>query len=359
MQWKYDLQDYQGELTDDKCTILRNVILERFGFDPGREHTRDALDALCLRNAFHPIKEYLDALQWDGVQRLETWLTRLLGATDTELNSAIGRIVLIAAVRRIRHPGCKFDNIMVLEGTQGSGKSTAISILAGEYFSDSNILALDEKAQAEALEGVWLYEIAELSGLHRSDVDRLKAFLSRQVDRVRPAYARFREDRPRQCIFIGTTNNKDSYLTDTTGNRRWWPVRTGNINLEALQAERDQLWAEAAYMEAAGSPITLPEELWPSAAAEQEARVEIDPWLDRLSNLERLTLNIERADGELRAASSDILGDVLDIPASQQHQKHTKRLAAVMKNLGWDGPVSIRIKGKVTRGYRRPLESGE
>ena len=163
-------------------------------------------------------------------------MTTYLGAEDTPLNAAIGRIVLIAAVRRVREPGVKFDTILVLEGEQGVGKSTVIRVLAGsENFSDQDILTLDGKAQMELLEGVWLYELCELEGLSRAETSKVKAFASRSVDHGRPAYARFKETRPRQCVFVGTTND-DQYLRDMTGNRRFWPVKVDKIDLEALAA---------------------------------------------------------------------------------------------------------------------------
>ena len=215
------IQEYQGSLSDDACSALRHMVIEQFGFDPGKEPTRDAAETLAIENAFHPIRNHLDGLKWDGEPRLDRWMTTYLGADGTPLNAAIGRIVLIAAVRRVRQPGVKFDTILVLEGEQGVGKSTAIKILAGpENFSDQNILTLDPKAQMELLEGVWIYELCELEGLSRAETSKVKAFASRSVDQGRPAYGRFKETRPRQVVFIGTTN-EDKYLRDTIGNRRF------------------------------------------------------------------------------------------------------------------------------------------
>jgi hypothetical protein len=177
------IQEYQGNLSDDACSALRHMVIERFGFDPGKEPTRDAAETLAIENAFHPIRNYLDGLKWDGASRLDRWMTTYLGADDTPLNAAVGRIVLVAAVRRVRQPGIKFDTILVLEGEQGVGKSTAIKILAGpENFSDQNILTLDPKAQMELLEGVWIYELCELEGLSRAETSKVKAFASRSVD---------------------------------------------------------------------------------------------------------------------------------------------------------------------------------
>jgi hypothetical protein len=347
-----EIQEYQGDLSDDVCAALRHEIIEKFGFDPYKENSRDAAQTLSLQNPFHPILEYLNGLNWDGRQRIDGWLHTYLGAENTELNSVIGTIVLIAAVRRIREPGTKFDTILVLEGTQGGGKSTAIRILAGEKnFSDQEILSLDPKTQMEALEGVWVYEIAELEGISRSDTGKVKAFASRSIDQGRPAYARFKEKRPRQVVFIGTTND-DKYLRDTTGNRRFWPVKVGTINLELLAIDRDQLWAEAASKEAKGYSLVLPQELWPLAQKEQDARLEDDPWLDSLSTI--TPQNCDRVEGYIRISSKTLLFDFLHVPTERQQQYHLKRLAGLMRKLGWEGPRPLRMAdGTTTRAYQR------
>lgn len=354
------LQAFQGELSDDGCAVLRHMILERFRFDPGKDHTREAANTLCLENSFHPIRDYLDRLHWDGQGRIELWLTAYLGAEDTPLNRAIGRIMLVAAVRRIRQTGCKFDNIVIFEGSQGTGKSTAIRILAGdENFSDQDILTLDPKAQMEAVEGVWLYELGELEGLSRADMSKVKAFASRLVDQARPAYGRFRETRPRQNIFIGTTND-DQYLRDRTGNRRFWPVATGTIDLEALRQDRDQLWAEASALEARGESIVLAEELWPAAKDQQDARMEDDPWLDRLQNIgidsdmeahDFMDWKLLPSDGSYKVSTADIFQHVLKMEPSNVQSWHNKRLAQLMRNIGWDGPKNMKFGQRVMRGY--------
>jgi energy-coupling factor transporter ATP-binding protein EcfA2 len=345
-----NMEAFHGEMTDDISALLRRAVLDEFGFDPGKEHVRDAIHMLCLENRFHPIRDMLDSLTWDGVPRLETFLSTYLGAEDTALNRATGSIMLIAAVRRVRQPGVKFDQIIVLEGPQGSGKSTAIAILAGkENHSDQDILTLDGRGQLEMLEGVWLYEIGELEGLTRSEVGTVKAFASRSTDRARVAYGYFREDRPREVIFIGTTND-GQYLTDQTGNRRFWPVKTGRIDLAALERDRDQLWAEAAAREAAGASITLPEDLWEAAATEQSQRTSRDPWLDILEQEPG-----EEVHGEfVRVSSRYILESALELKLGQQKPSDQRRVAACMRLLGWDGPKTMRVKGQVGRGYERP-----
>lgn len=346
------LEEQQGEISDDACAMLRAAIIESFGFDPKAENVRDAVTQLCLEHTFHPIRQMLDALTWDSVPRIDGWLTTYMRADDTPLNRAIGRIMLIAAVRRVREPGAKFDTIVIFEGKQGTGKSTALRILAGPgNHSDNELLVLDTKAQMEAMEGVWIYELSEMSGLNKGEVERMKAFASRDVDRARMSYGRFSEARGRQTIFVGTTN-EHKYLKDRTGNRRFLPVRTGLIDLEALRRDRDLLWAEAARLEAQDESIVLPQELWAIAAAEQEERLEDDPWLEKLAMVQGKAVGVE-----VRVHTGDLLGEVLKIEIERQHNGHTKRLAALMRSLGWEDG-KFKVAGKTLRGFRRPKADG-
>lgn len=346
------LDEHAGEISDDACALLRKFVIDAFGFDPKAENVRDAVTQLCLEHTFHPIRQMLDALTWDGNGRVDDWLVTYMGADDTPLTRAIGRIMLIAAVRRIRDPGVKFDTIIILERKQGTGKSTALRILAGPgNHSDNELLTLDTKAQMEAMEGVWIYELSEMSGLNKSEVERMKAFASRDVDRARMSYGRFSEARGRQTIFVGTTN-EHKYLKDRTGNRRFLPVKTAEIDLEALRRDRDQLWAEACKLEAQGESIVLPQELWAVAAVEQEERLEDDPWL------EKLTIVRGRATGdEVRAYTAELLDELLAIPIERQHNGHGKRLTALMRELGWE-PGKFKVAGKTMRGFHRPKPEG-
>lgn len=346
------LDEHEGEISDDACAMLRAFIIEAFGFDPKAENVRDAVTQLCLEHSFHPIRQMLDALTWDGVPRVDGWLVKYMGAEDTPLNRAVGRIMLVAAVRRVREPGVKFDTIPILEGRQGTGKSTALQTLAGPgLHSDNEILTLDTKAQMEAMENVWIYELSEISGIKKAEVERIKAFASRTVDRARMAYGRFSESRPRQTIFVGTTN-EEKYLRDSTGNRRFLPVKTSTIDLEALRRDRDQLWAEAAKLEAEGESIVLPQELWAAAAVEQAERLEDDPWQEKLATVQG------RAVGdEVRAYTAELLGVVLGISLERQLNNHGKRLTALMRELGWE-PGKFKVAGKTVRGFHRPKPEG-
>ncbi|WJS84227.1 VapE domain-containing protein [Paracoccus sp. TOH] len=197
-----------------------------------------------------------------------------------------------------------------------------------------------------------IFEIAELSGIKKAETTHVKAFLSRDTDRYRPAYGRRTVQVPRQCVFIGTTND-DSYLMDVTGNRRFWPVATGTIDLEGLKRDRDQLWAEAAQFEAAGEDITLPETLWAAAAHLQSSRMPRDPWLDALNS----PVGQRVINGKWRITTQQLLGeDNLGILPGQQSDWVAKRLKRVMNQLGWEGPDPFKKDGKTQRGYSRPFD---
>jgi hypothetical protein len=342
------INDESGNI-DHTALMLRMKIHKAFRFEPSTKHTLDALIQLCMENKFDPVKDYIDGLAWDRQPRLDRWFTTYLGAEDNELNREFGRIALTAAVRRVRRPGTKFDPIIVLEGPMGTQKSKAIETMAGiENFSDQTILGARDKEQQELLAGIWLYEIAELSGMRRAEVEHIKAFASRTHDRARPAYGRTRIDQPRRCILFATTND-DQYLK--MADRRFWPIRTTTIDIEALRRDRDQLWAEAAQQEKSGSSIILDRKLWSPARVEQTQREEADPWDDVLAG----TIGTVEQDEE-RVSTTDLLTIVLGIHASKQRDIDYKRLGRCMRRLGWDGPKDIRIAGKVTKGYSRQVK---
>jgi predicted P-loop ATPase len=271
-------------------------------------------------------------------------LSDYLGAEDTPLNRAIGRKMLTAAVRRVRHPGCKFDYVVVFEGKQGTGKSTVLRILAGEEnFSDQLILHLDPRAQQEACEGVWIFELSELAGLRRTEIETVKSFITKTEDNVRPAYGRFRVDQPRRCIFVGTTNDSE-YLRDATGNRRFLPVKTGTILLAKLEAERDQLWAEAAAAEAQGEPLTIPEHLYAAAAEQQEQRMMKDPWDEVLAAARGSIALVDGGHPEERISAHYLLAKHLELSGQQLNDGAWKRLRNAMHRLGWQGPKKMRFE---------------
>jgi predicted P-loop ATPase len=376
----HEVKPLLGELNNAALLMLRQLFSERFGFDPDDKYILDAVKTLAFENCFDPVLDTLAEAQrdWDKTKRVDTWVIEYLKCKDTPLNRAIGRKVLIAAVRRAREPGCKFDNITVLEGEEGKNKSTTISTLAGsEYFSDQSILGARDKEIQEQLSGVWMHEIADLTGMKKAEVEHVKAFASRQVDRARPAYGRVLERKPRRSIDWATTNDEE-YLQSQTGNRRFWPLAVGIIDIEALRRDRLQLLGEAAHYESEGESLVLDEGLWPDARAEQEKRRVKDPWEDILANIPYSTNRFEDFDltgiehsiqiiyrSEEGAglqfeevASSDLLTYVLRVPLGQQERRHSMKLATIMKLVGWERPDSqkVTINGKQVRGYRRPVK---
>lgn len=345
-----------GEPFSDTALKMRNAVVERFGFDPKQGFIEDATRILALENSFDPVREYLDGLKWDGTPRLDTWLSRYLGADDDELTRAIGRAVMVAGVRRVRRPGCKFDAMLVIEGDQGPGKSTVLKVLAGgdDNFSDALDFRQSYKEHQEMLSGKWIVEAPELSGLSQAAVQSAKQFISKTHDRARKAYARSVEEVPRRCVLIGTTNDA-TYLKDPTGNRRFWPLRAGKIDLTALRRDRDQLWAEAAAVEPSfADPVTIPEHLWAVAAARQAERVEADPWEDTLSTL--LPRFAKVAEGKLRITTQAIFGQILMRDMREVAMRENKRVAACMRRLGWDGPKPLWVGETAVKGYERKAE---
>jgi hypothetical protein len=269
-----------GEISDKAIHQLRDLIRRVFGFEPGAQNVRDAAETLCVQNPFDPVLDYLDCLRWDGVRRIDTWMADYLGAPRDEWSAAVGRLMLVAAVRRARQPGAKWDHVVVWEGPQGTGKSHVLETLAGEEnFSDMRILGRSEERQHEAVRGVWIYEIAELAGMKRAEVEHIKAFVTRKKESTRTAYAHYKTHDRRRCIFVATTNELH-YLKDDTGNRRFLPIRTGVINWDAVARDRDQLWAEAVEAERGYGPLVLPYDVRSRASAEQESRLVLDDWRD-------------------------------------------------------------------------------
>jgi len=300
----------------------------------------------------HPVREYLTSLQWDGVPRLETWAVSHLGAADNRLNRAFGSLWMISAVARIMRPGAKVDHMLILEGPQGAKKSTALKVLAGEDWFTDELAEIGSKDAAQQMRGVWIIEIAELDAIGRAEVSRIKSFLSRTNDRYRPPYERYVIDVPRQCVFAGSVN-PDTYLRDETGNRRFWPIRCGRIDLDALRRDRDQLWAEAVALHANGAIWWIEDpELKRLADAEQEERYQSDAWdglIDRWLAFDKQRVNygygayddwreeeVERATPLTDVSVAEILQQALGIEAGRWTRGDQMRVSAYLKARGWE-----------------------
>jgi hypothetical protein len=333
-----------GIMSDAKMDKLWLTIDERFSMLPPRDFFHTVVMDAARRDTFHPVRDYLDSLKWDETKRLDSWLITYCGAVDTEYVRAVGPITLIAAVRRVRKPGCKFDEMLVLESHQGTLKSELLAALAvhQEWFSDDLPLNADAKKVIEQLQGKWIVEAAEMSGMRRADVEHLKSLLSRQIDRSRLAYGRNTTEQARECIVIGTTNHP-IYLKDLTGNRRFWPVKVIKIDLVAFKRDRDQLWAEASEREKAGESIRLDSALWDSARREQDERTATDPWLDILDD------HLGDLKGKLLA---DDAWEIIGLPKERRTQDQNARIGVIMKSIGFTRK-KLRFGSKTRWGYIR------
>ncbi len=344
---------------EDDTVALSNWITQSYPSRPtmGPLVVLSAIRPYVRRFSYHPVRDYLDGLKWDGKPRISTWLTRHMGAADDVYTKAVARRFLIAAVARVRKPGCKVDTMLVLEGKQGQMKSTAIRVLFGEdWFTDAE-LDIGNKDAAMNIRGRWCVEMQELTAAGKAEVNLLKAFISRQVDRQRDAFARVSEDHPRHCVFVGTTNSA-KYLRDSTGGRRFWPVQTaGRFYIPAIARERDQLWAEAAAAHAAGEQHWMTDEEEAAAQGEQEARYMADEWegqvaswLARGGDFEPLNGADKSHKSMDRVTGMEVwIGCLGGSPATLRRETQ-HRISEIMERLGWTRGV-YRVDGRNVKGY--------
>lgn len=265
--------------TDSDDAALRHY-LERVYKISGKEKIFDAVNIMAEKNRFHPVRDYLDGCAWDGVPRVETVLIDYLGAEDNVYTRAVTRKTLAAAVARAYNPGCKFDYMLTIRGRQGIGKSAILAKMGGEWFSDTFGTMQGKEAYEQAI-GVWIVEVGELAGMRKAEAETIKQYITKQKDRFRPAYGRRSQEFPRQCIFIGTTNEQ-TFLRDATGNRRFWVVDTPNepkLDLWSdLTPETVRLiWAEAVEIYRKGESLHLPREIEKMARDIQETYEEENP----------------------------------------------------------------------------------
>jgi len=336
----------ERELDDYSLSYLRMTILNRVNFQPPKDVLYDTCLVVARSFTVNPIREYLEATAWDGRERLATWLIDYGGAEDNPYVRAVSQIILVAAVTRVYAPGVKFDEMLVLESSQGLDKSTAIRALCPveAWFTDSLALTASSKEAIENLSGKWIVEVQELAGLRQRDVENLKAFMSRATDRARLAYDRTVTEKPRTCVFFGTTNST-RYLRDEE-NRRFWPVLIRRImDSGALREVRDQLWAEAVHLYRSGFSIRLARELWQLAKFEQDKRRVEDGWLFDLEGpLGARTGRITTVD------VFKVLG--LDKNAGLRNQEANYRVGSAMRELGWER-VQAKVHGQVRWVYAR------
>lgn len=303
-------------------------------FTVGRETVHHVAMAVAKSNSFHPVRAYLNGLTWDGTPRLQTFLKRYFGAKDhAAYLEAVGAKFLIGAVARIFDPGCQMDTVLVLEGMQGTGKSSAVQLLAGFNWARDITGDLTTKDAAINIQGTWIGEMAELASLKKGEQEPVKAFISRRIDKYRPPYGINSIDRPRHIVFIGTANEYE-YLMDPTGARRIWPVDCTTVDLVGIERDRDQLWAEAVLRYRAHEPWHLNAQEARAANFEQQAR-------QRLSPVE--TVLLEYLDG-LRTSNvftvdmRTLLAEVFEIDPRKDPAKAGGLAATIARTLtrsGW------------------------
>ncbi len=330
-------QPSAGEWVDSDDDELDLWLSQQYDLRAGKEICARAAGIVSRRNSYHPVREYLDDLVWDGEPRLDSWLMDYLGAQvpadDKDLRSEdyytkAGRWWLTSAVARIYRPGCQADHVLLLEGAQGIGKSSALRILFGDWFSDTP-LKIGDKDSYVALRGVWGYELAELDSLNRAESSASKAFFTSTRDKYRPPYGRRDIIALRQGVFAGTVNH-DQYLRDSTGNRRYWPVRCGELRLRglgSLEEVRDQLFAEAVVAYRSG-------ELWyPTSAADK--KLFTDQQEQRETGDVYEALIAEGTAGRSEISMVDIFKDILDTEPAKMTRAEQTRVGEAMRKLGW------------------------
>lgn len=376
--------------TDTDDANLR-VWLEKNYDITGKEKIADALTAVLTRRSYHPIRDYLNGLTWDGTPRLERLIIDYIGAEDTELNRVMTRKHFTAAVTRVFKPGCKYDYCLVMTGPEGAGKSTLLNKMGGQWFNDS-ITTTEGKEGMDQLRRAWIIEMGELASIKRSDVESIKAYLSKRVDIYRAAYARRTAEHPRQCIFCGTTNEA-LFLKGDNGNRRFWIIavdptlRKYTAWQDAIDRDRDQLWAEAVHYYKQGEKLYLDDRLEAQAKQRQAEYNDDhdDPLADMLLNFldaklpadwETYDLSRRRAwwrdpdplnaDGTETRTRVSAVEFICERMGRDMADKEFKYLARKISNLikalpNWEKVSTTKhcqnLYG-IQRGYRRIVEAG-
>jgi predicted P-loop ATPase len=311
-----------------------------------------AVSVVARERTYHPVRDYLNGLRWDGCRRLANAPQLYFGLPEEDwLSRVFFELWMISAVARVMQPGCKADHVVILEGRQGIGKSRALSILGGQWFRDE-LPEIGSKDAALQMNGTWVLELAELDALSRAEVSRIKAFLTRSKDSYRPPYERRVVDVPRQCVIAGSVNTSE-YLRDETGNRRFWPIPCHAVDLEALKRDRDQLWAEALARYQGGSPWWLTNEVHIGAAAAAQAeRVVGDAWWPIIERY---------LQGRDETTVGEILEQALNVERSRWTQADQNRVARFLKHHRWQR-VQRRVGSQRPWVYvspLSPLESGQ
>lgn len=320
--------------SDDKKTTV--WLSQNYGLRPTVSNVADAIQIVAEYNTYHPVRDYLNRLTWDGCARSKKWAITYLGAEDKPHTRYVAEKWLIAAVARIFKPGCKFDNVLILEGAQNAGKSLALSVLGNPWFSDTPF-EIGSRDGFLAMRGHWIMELAELDSFNRAESTRAKHFFAASKDTYREPYGRRTVDVPRQCVFAGTTNQSE-YLRDETGNRRYLPIACGEIDIKALDRDRDQLWAEVVKLFKDGESWWF-EGVTPYVQEEQEARYSADAWERPISLWIDEQIKIHKAAGKPEStffvSIDDVLSDCLKIKIGDWNRADQMRISGALQRLGF------------------------
>lgn len=315
----------------------REIDIQRMG----KETVRDAVIEVAMRDMRNCVKDWIESQAWDGTRRLERFFIDVFGAPDTPFTRAVGRNFWLSICARVYQPGCKVDNMIVLEGSQGVGKSTAIALIGGAWYAEQHESATNAKAFAEILQGKLVIEISEMDAFDRAEVKRVKSVVSNRSDRYRPSYGRYAKDHPRQGVMIGSTN-KDDWNRDDTGARRFWPIKTRGVNIGLLIELRGQLFAEAAQRYKAGEKWwEVPED---AAKAEQESRFDSHPWIEVISSY---------LVGRDEVTTNQIMQGPLGMETRELNRRAEMDVAGCLRYLGWEKLGNKRIEGRVRKVWVR------
>lgn len=307
-------------------------ITHTYNFPVQSHVVEEAVQVIAEQWTMHPVKDWLNEQQWDRRGRLDDFLIRVAGAKDTPYVRAVTKNFFLSAVARIFQPGCKVDTMLILEGEQDSGKSWIFKILCGEAWFFDSAFDPGSKDSYQVLRRKWFIEWAELDGMSRSEVSRIKAFMSSPKDTYRPSYAKQSVDVPRQCVFVGTVNPDGAgYLNDPTGERRFWPVTVGKIDLKAVREERGHLWAEAYVRYKQNEKWYLhTAKLVDAAAKETETRQVLDPWARDVRVWLKSNDRLENG-----VATEELLDKAIKMPKDRRTRADQMRMARTLRVVGW------------------------
>lgn len=349
------------KIADVHSKLLRHNVARNYGLEYKKDIMNDEIQFVAHENTVHPVREYLQSLEWDGVERIDHWLTDWANAeittigetsdgipvTNERLISQFGRKFLISAVARVMNAGCKVDTSLILTGKQGAGKSTIFKVLTKDpdWFRDSSINVNGGRDAYSLLSGVWIYEFAELQATRTRDAESVKAFLSSCSDSYRPAYAHYDIDVPRQCVFVGTSNETE-ILRDPTGNRRFWVVRvTDDIDLKGFAGVVDQIWAETVNAYKSGESWWLDDDVDAMFTEHSNQFKSSDSWTTLFENWwDRLRTDEKNRYNVHGLTSLDILRDVIGMDVDKIGRHHEMRVGGILNGCGF---VKRRVRVKI------------